>query len=159
MATPIIEDQIHQFLIEKEALRCKAEEIKTGKKATPKAISKPWTRKGESALCQENDFLVMIDEYDYDLSDLSFQNYCTERGILHIAGEQNSNRWLFLSDYNKSKTEYLASQYFQYAEKYEGKKYKYSDEEMETGWRIILIDRARLQDCWELFCKEFKKHR
>ena len=64
----LIEDQILQFLIEQEEIRCKIKEEGTGKKVTRRTIVKPWNRPGKKALCQEYDFLLMIDEYDYDLS-------------------------------------------------------------------------------------------
>ena len=157
----IIEDQIHQFLIEQEEERCRALEAEFNKneetkdkKVQRKTISKPWVRPGEFGLCQGVDLLIMVDEYDYDLSDKMFQSYCSARGILHVAGEPGSRRWLYLADYRKTKSDYLTDPYFQFAEEVNGKRYRYTNEEMETGWKIMLLGRANLQDCWELYSRE-----
>jgi hypothetical protein len=149
--TVSIENQIHQYLIEAEEIRCKTEEERTGKKVNRRTISKPWNRSGEYALCQEYEYLLMVDEYDYDLSNPAFQDYCNKRGILHCAGVKGSKYWNFFLDYRKSKDEYLSETDFQFAAEYEGKKYNYSAEEMESGWRIVRLGRAKFQDCWELF--------
>ena len=156
-----IEDQIHQFLKDQEEKRCRAIEAENnkneetkGKKVKRKAISKPWMRPGESALCQEVDLLIMVSEYDYDLSDKTFQTYCSARGILHVAGEPGSRRWKYLADYRKTKSAYLSDPYFQLSEEVDGKRHRYTDEEMETGWKIMLLGRAKLQDCRELHSRE-----
>lgn len=156
-----IEDQIHQFLIDQEEKRCRAIEAENnkneetkGKKVKRKMIPKPWGRPGDVALCQEIDLLIMVSEYDYDLADETFQAYCSARGILHVAGKTGSRRWQYLADYRKTKSAYLADPYFQFAEEVDGKRYRYTDEEMGTGWNIMLLGRAKLQDCWELYARE-----
>ena len=163
MVAPIIEEQMHQYLIKQEEERCrnlKAEydrqEETRGKKVTRKAIAKPWTRPGENALCQDADLLILVTEYDYDLSDRDFQEYCQARGILHVAGEPGSRRREFFSDHGKLKSEYLKDPYFQFAQEFNGKRYQYTDREMVIGWEIISLGRAALQDCWELYTKNLK---
>ena len=151
MAAPI-EKQMHQHLIKLEAERCKQLES-AGKKAKRRAIAKPWTRPGENALCQDTDLLILVSEYDYDLTDTHFQRYCEARGVLYVAGEPGSRRWEFFRHYTKSKTEYLKDPYFQFAQEHNGKRYRYTDDEMETGWRIVVIGRGKLQDCWELYTR------
>lgn len=155
-----IEDQIHQFLIDQEEKRYRAIEAENnknektkGKKVKRKAITKPWWRLGDAALCQEVDLLIMVSEYDYDLADEMFQAYCSARGILHVAGKRGSTRWQYLADYRQTKIAYLTDTYFQQAEEVGGKRYCYTDEEMETGWKIMLLGRAKLQDCWELYSR------
>ena len=157
----LIEGQIHQFLIDQEEERCRAIETKNnkneetkGKKVKRKTISKPWVRPGESALCQEVDLLIMVSAYDYDLSDKTFQAYCSARGILHVAGEPGSRRWKYVADFRKTKSAYLADPHFQFSEEVGGKQHRYTDEEMETGWKIMSLGRAMIQDCWELFSRE-----
>jgi len=147
-----IEEQIHQHFIRLEQERCRQLES-TGKKAKPRAIAKPWKRPGENTLCQETEFLVVVNRYDYDLSDPKFQHYCEERGVLYVASEPKTRRWDFFHHHDKSKKEFQEDPYFQFAEAHEGRRYRYTDEEMETHWRIILIGRAKLQDCWELYLK------
>ena len=156
----LIEDQIHQFLIEQEEKRCAALEAEYRKtkeapeeKIKRKAIIKPWKRPSEVALCQEIELLVMVDEYDYDLSNENFQSYCASRGILHVAGEQGSRRWEFVANFTKTKQDFFADAYFQYAEEVNGTRYRYTEQEMETAWKITVLGRAKLQDCWELFSR------
>lgn len=156
-----IENQIYQFLKDQEEERCreieaennKNEETKN-KKVKRKTIPKPWVRPVDSTLCQEVDLLIMVSEYDYDLSDKTFQTYCSARGILHVAGEPGSRRWKYLTDYRKTKSAYLSDPYFQLSEEVDGKRHRYTDEEMETGWKIMLLGRAKLQDCRELYSRE-----
>lgn len=147
----LIEDQIHDALIEREKQRCKELEKKLKRPVKPRNIEKPWTRQNKVSLCQENELLELVQDYDYDLNNKNFQKYCEERGILHIAGEKDSKRWEFFVNYKKTKDEYFKDPYFQYAEEYNGKSYKYSKDEMEAGWKIIELGRAKLQDCWEIF--------
>jgi hypothetical protein len=156
----LIEDQIHQFLVNQEDERCRTIEAandkneETKRKKVRKTIPKPWDRPGDSSLCQESDLLTMVSEYDYDLSDEGFQAYCSARGILHVAGEPGSRRWEYLADFRKTKNAYLDDSYFQFAQEVDGKQYRYTDSEMETGWKIILLGRAKLQDCWELYSRK-----
>jgi hypothetical protein len=154
----LIEDQIHQFLIEQEEERCRVIEAENNKsneikdrKVKRKTIPKPWTRLGNPALCLEVDLLIMVRDYDYDLSSKKFQDYCAARGILHVAGEPGSRRWKYMADYRKTKSAYFSDPYFQYAEEVDGKRHRFTDDEMETGWRVVLLGRAKLQDCWELY--------
>jgi len=156
MVAPL-EEQMHQHLIEQEEKRCRALELEYKKKEMPgktvkrKVIEKPWTRPGKHALCQDTDMLILVNAYDYDLSDKAFQEYCSVRGILHVAGELGSHRWEFFTNYEKSRSEYFKDRYFQFTQEVNGKRYRYTDEEMRTGWEIILLGRAKLQDCWELY--------
>lgn len=106
----LIEDQIHQFLKNQEEERCRALEAEynkhketNGKKVKRREISKPLVRPSDDGLCQEDTFLMMVSEYDYDLSHKSFQAYCDTRGILHVAGEPGSVRWKYLAEFRKTK--------------------------------------------------------
>jgi len=162
MVAPI-EEQMYQYLIKQEEERCRELESEydrneetRGKKVKRKSIAKPWTRPGENTLCQDADLLILVGEYDYDLSDGDFQKYCEARGILHVAGELGSRRWEFFSDHRKLRSEYLKDPYSQFAQEFNGKQYQYTDREMEIGWEIILLGRATLQDCWELYTSNLK---
>lgn len=144
MAVPI-EEQIHQHFVALENERAAA----ANRKARP--VAKPWARLHPQALCQEPDLLQLVKEYGYDLTDERFQEYCRARGVLHVAGVKGSRRWEFLKDYGKSKEEYLADPFFQYAQEHEGACHKYTERELESGWQILELSRAALQDCWELY--------
>jgi hypothetical protein len=149
----LIEDQIHKYLIEKEENRCIQEEKKKGKPCNRRTISKPWKRTLSVSLCTNTDLLCMVTKFDYDLSNSKFQSYCIARGTLHEAGIPGSRRWDFFENHQLTELEYLADQYFHYAQEFEGKRYKYTSEELQSGWRIIMSGRASLQDCWEIFLK------
>lgn len=156
-----IEDQIHRFLVEKEEQRCRAVEAEynkhsetLGKKEKRRKVTKPWKRSGEAALCQDIDVLQMVTEYDYDLSDESFQQYCAGRGTLHVARESGSKWWEWVADYERTKSAYLNEPYFRHAIEVNGTRQMYSDQEMEFFWELMILARATMQDCWELYSKE-----
>lgn len=158
---PLVEDQIHRHYVEIEEQRCRQLEAKyaknpktRGKKVKRREIPKPWTRSGPHALCQDPEFLILVDEYDYKLSDAGFVQYCASRGVLHVAGEAGSVRWRFFRDHRKNQKQFMAEPFFRFAEEHGGKRYQYTAEEMETHWKIILLGRAVLQDAWELYAKE-----
>ena len=95
--------------------------------------------------------LIMVSKYDYELSDKTFQNYCSARGILHVAGEpevDGGNIWQIIG---KQKCQYPTL--LQLSEEVDGKRHSYTDEEMETGWKIMLLGRAKFQDCRELYSR------
>jgi hypothetical protein len=150
MAPPIA-DQVHRRLKWREEQRCNELERATGKKAKRKKIPLPVVRMGPEALCQNLDYLILVSEYDYDLSDPKFQDYCSSRGTLHLAGVRGSTRWQYFAAYSLSKDEYLANPYFQFAQEIEGTRHKFTPEDIEVQWKIILLARATLQDCWELY--------
>jgi hypothetical protein len=95
----------------------------------------------------------MVQQYDYILDSRAFQEYCSNRGVLHVAGEPESTRWRFMADYTRAKPAFLSDPYFQRSQEVDGKRYCYSEQEMEIHWTIVALGRARLQDCWELFAK------
>lgn len=161
---PSVEQQMHQFLIEQEEKRCKnleakyaADEKTHGKVVKRRRIQKPWTRPGNNALCQDSDLLILISAYDYVLSEKGFQDYCTARGVLHAAGEIGSKRWGFFLNHEKTREEYLSDPHFQFAVEVNGRSYQYTRDEMDADWKTILIGRAVLQDCWELYSKRVSK--
>jgi hypothetical protein len=147
---PRIADQVHTVLKGREEERCRERERVTGKKVKRKKIPVPVVRLGPNALC-EIDYLMLVREYDYDLSDPQFQDYCSSRGTLQLCGIRGSTRWKYFADDSLSKDDYLANPYFQFAQEFEGTRHKYTPEEMEFQWKVILLGRAKLQDCWELY--------
>lgn len=157
---PPIEEQIHRRREQQEEERCGAIEAQfnrskatQGRKVRRNKIMR-WIRVGSHALCGDTDLLLMVTEYDYDLSDRLFQEYCEERGVLHVAGEPESRRWHYFLDHAMTKSSYLADPFHQFAQEFESKRYRYTEREMETGWAIVLIGRGKLQDCWELYSRD-----
>jgi hypothetical protein len=155
---PLIEDQIHQALKAQEEDRCRRleaqyarNEATKNKKVKRREIAKPWSRPGPQALCQDTDLLLLVSEYDYDLSRPDFQAYCRSRGILYMAGTPGTTRWEYSEHYGTTKAEFLDNPYFQYAQEVNGQRHRFTQDDMETQWRITCLARAQLQDCWELF--------
>jgi hypothetical protein len=95
----------------------------------------------------------LIREFDYDLHDVEFQNYCVARGTLHAVGAPGSLRWDYVAGYHKTKTDFLAEPYFQYSEELNGSRHRYTTSELDSDWLIVQLARAKMQDCWELYCK------
>ena len=146
----LIENQIHQYLKHQEEVRYKKEESLKGKPVKRRKISKPWTRSFSLSLCPESDLLEMVTDFDYDLSDPEFQIYCKNRIGLNHALPQ-SRRWDFFEKHQLTKNDYLEDPYFHYAEEYNGKRYKYTEDELHSNWRVIMLGRATIQDCWEIY--------
>ena len=116
-------------------------------------VEKPWSRFGTfaHALLQDPELLQYVTEFAYDLADPKFQDYCRERGVLHVAGEPDSQRWEYAKDWRKGKRAFLANPHFRRAQPHDGKTYRYTAQELETHWGILCLARATLQDCWELY--------
>jgi hypothetical protein len=164
LATPI-EEQIHRHFIEVERKHCAelqaawdAAAEKKGKRPQPRDVPKPWKRPGPRALCQDPEMLAAVREFDYDLTDAGFQEYCASRARLSIAGVRESRRWEYFRDHWRGKQEFLADPYFGFAEEYEGKRYEYTPAEMQTHWRVLALGRAAFQDAWELYVAERDAH-
>jgi hypothetical protein len=140
-----IEEQIHRYYIALEAEKAKAQHRK------PRPVPVPWVRPHKDGLCVEPDFLRAVQEFDYDLEDESFQAFCQSRARLSFAGIKGGRCWQFFSDFQRGKDQYLAEPEFQFAQEWQGKHRRYSAAELEVGWKIIRLGRARLQDCWEIY--------
>ncbi len=158
---PLIEDQMHRALEAQEEDRCREleavyqqSEATKNRKVKRRKIDKPWSRPRPQALCQDNDLLGLVNEYDYDLSNPDFQAYCCSRGTLYMAGAAGTTRWEYAEHYERTKAEYLDNPYFQFAQEVDGHRHRFTRDEMETQWRIICLARAQFQDCWELFSRE-----
>lgn len=149
---PLIAVQVHKVLKAREEERCVKLERSTGKKIKRRKIPRPVVRMGPDALCQNTDILKLVTEYDYDVSDLRFQDYCSSRGVTP-GGVHGSTRWKFFADHSLSKQDYLANPYFHFAQEFQGTRHTYTPEEMESQWNVIFLGRAALQDCWELLFK------
>lgn len=153
---PSIEDQIHRRFQNREEQRCLALEAqkraqgKTGEEAEVerREVPKPWVRLGEG-LCPP-EFQEVVTAFDYKLDAPGFEEYCRSRGVAHVIGLDR--RRALMADHQRTENAFMSDAYFRSAEPDEGRKgYRFSDAEMETQWRIVMLGRAALQDCWELF--------
>lgn len=103
-------------------------------------VHKPWTRGAFPKLCQDTEWVATIYEYDYDLPNTEFQEYCRSRGVLHIAGTPGSKRWEFCVNHQWSADEFFEDDP--------------SATDIGSDWRILRTARGKLQDCWELFRRD-----
>lgn len=150
---PTIAAQAHRILVAQEEARCVALEAKPGKRKTPvkrHPVPVPVVRLGLTELCHRIEFLWMVTEYDYDLADPAFRQYCVDRGTA-CGAALGSRRWDFFERHDLSKHDYLVDPYFQNANEHEGKRHRYTKDEMESGWKVIQLGRAVLQDAWEIY--------
>jgi hypothetical protein len=153
-----IEDQIHRVFVAREEERCRRLEgeyardpKKAGEKVTRRSVPRPWTRPVPQALLQDPDLLLLVTDFDYDIADTAFQEYCRSRGVLHVAGEEGSRRREFFSNHAKAKDDFLGDPHFHFAQPHDGKRYEYTPHEIDIAWQIVCLGRAALQDCWELY--------
>lgn len=144
MATPI-EVQIHRHAQAVADAMAKAR----GKESKP--VPKPWTRPHPQGLCQDLEHLRAVQEFDYRLDDGAFQRYCRGRGVLHVAGAKGGRLWLYMAEHHRTRAEYLDEPEFKVAQEWHGTRRTYTDVELEGGWMILQLGRAKLQDCWELY--------
>lgn len=107
-----------------------------------------WARPFPFTICQDFYALIKVTEYSFDLSNNEFNEYCRRRGILYKAG--SGNRLEFTGNHSATKAQFFDE--FRYAIKYkDAEPYRFTDNEMETHWRIMLAAKGALQDCWELY--------
>ena len=143
-----VEDQIHAVFIAKEEARCLALGAKKGKQVKRRQVLKPWTRTGPLSLLQDPEFLQYVTQFDYRLDDPVYEGYCRKRGVFHVVPEEDSWRYPFLANPSMDRADFLK----QCAR---GAEPAYASEKaIETGWRIVRLGRAALQDSWEVFLAE-----
>lgn len=107
-----------------------------------------WKRTMPASICQDFDALIKVTEYDFDLFNAEFQGYCKKRGTLYKAGCKE--RFYFTANHAATKEEFFSR--FRYAEEQgNGTRYEFTDDEMETHWKIMLSAKGAMQDSWELF--------
>ena len=132
-------------------------------------------RKHPKMLLQDINELLKITKYDYDLTDKDFTLYAWARGCMEGAGipdfsdpdYQAHKEWMketkieettplngdrgqwrrWVSEHWRTFEEFQASGDLSQA--LSGK--FYSDEDRRSYWQCILIARAKLQDCWEIY--------
>lgn len=117
-------------------------------------------------LCQNFDLLRQVCEYDFDLSNEEFQDYARRRGVLYKAGVPSTDRWLFTANHQTTRAEFFER--YRYATDDSKRcfanldasspraeqRYRFTDQELETHWQIMLAAKGALQDCWELWLNQ-----
>jgi hypothetical protein len=52
-----------------------------------------WRRPHPQTLLQDMDTLLRVTHFEFDLDDPGFRFYCNQRGVLYLAGRENSECW------------------------------------------------------------------
>ena len=99
-------------------------------------------------ICQDNDVLRRIVQYDYACDDEGFMEYCEDRGIM---GRMTD--FEFCCDYTLTKDEYMKQDHpIEPPENGEPPStYVFSLDELEFFWLIVLAARGAFPDCWEMY--------
>ena len=105
-----------------------------------------WTRPYCRTICQELDVVIRVTEYDFDLENAEFREYADRRGVLFKAGV--GKRFAFTKNHAATKAEFFRE--FRFSKK----GVRFSDDDMEFHWRIMLAAKGYMQDAWELFLVE-----
>lgn len=142
-----VEEQIHAALVAIEEARCKELEASTGKPVNRREVPKPWKRVGPTLL-QNPELLQYVTELDYQIDAPFFVEYLRQRGLLHVVPEGGSWRYRFLAKHSLTRSHFVKQCVA------EGEPAYATTEDVETGWRIIQLGRAALQDGWEAFLAE-----
>lgn len=112
-----------------------------------------WHRPHPQTLLLRYETLCKITEYDYDLSDSEFVEYARSRGAMNTAFTAGSPHREYVKNYWLTEADYIADQRkgVSHAQLYEGYRYKYTEAERRSNWKLVRLARAKLQDCWEIY--------
>jgi hypothetical protein len=110
-------------------------------------VPKPWTRIGP-ALLQNPELLQHVTELDYRLDDPAFVEYLRRRGVIHVLPKEGSPRHRYFAKHSLTRGDFVTQCVA------EGEPAYATPQDIESGWRIIQLGRAALQDAWEAFIVE-----
>jgi len=102
------------------------------------------------SICQDMNILLKITEYDYDLRNQEFEEYCRSR--FGFCRPQDPKYFEQLCDLTTDKKKFFES--WKICGRYASQEMigkKISDDRLELEWKIFNITRGKLQDCWEIF--------
>ncbi|MDA3970263.1 MAG: hypothetical protein PF442_02825 [Desulfobulbaceae bacterium] len=102
------------------------------------------------SICQDMDILLQINEYDYDLTNKDFEEYCHCRGrSIHAVDP----RWFHqLCDLAITKDDFFNS--WRVQSNFAGINVRGTTRttaELEGVWQAFRLTKGQLQDCWEIF--------
>lgn len=112
-----------------------------------------WRRPYPQTLCMRYETLCKITEYDYDLSDAGFVDYARRRGCMNGVFREGSALREYVRDHWRTQEGFLSDDRIgiTHAQLYRGDRYKYTREELLGNWECVLVAKAHLQDCWEIY--------
>lgn len=131
-------------------------------KARSVAEQTGWKRPAPCTILTNTSTLLKITDYDFDMSAAGFEEYAERRGVLSNAGIKGSGRWNVVMDHSWTKERFMSSDVMRDNREAVAKGWAgsggqplsvriFTDEERELSWKVILIAKAHLQDCWEVW--------
>jgi len=120
----------------------------------PRNVPKPWSWENnwKVSLHDIKTSLVMaVSKFDFDLGNKEFEEFLRGRALLHLAGAPRSHYWRALNQSHTNESTFLSDRNLCYAQKHEGKRHRYSEQEMQTRWRIFQFGRVMLQAAWDVY--------
>lgn len=110
-----------------------------------------WRRSHPSQLCQDPEHLATITTFSYDLEAPGFRAYLGLRGLAHCLLAPGSAGARFVADHTLTREDHDLEPEFRFALEHDGERYEYTDREREIQWEILCSQRARTQDCWDVW--------
>lgn len=148
--------------VEEIASQALQENKKTSVIFRPQAVVKPWSFElsYQKSLAQLPESIIFsVSEFDFRIDEIEFMYFLEERGLLHLSGQPRSHRRDCIGSHLFGYHEFMNDNYFQYAIEYEGKRHRYSIEEMKIQWKIFCICKIYLQASWDhLYDRWVPKH-
>ena len=95
-------------------------------------------------LLQDTDFLMRVNEFDYSLEDRDFRQYLSDRGVVTYENFDSDD----LSLDQKCPIEELISHPLL---QFSTSGLKFSDDDKRSFVKISKLERASIQDAWELY--------
>lgn len=108
---------------------------------------------------QNIDKLEAITEYTFDITDHEFRMFCDNERTLFRAMEHSPEHHQYFADLALTESDWIAEQCLplRFAQEWNGKRHRYSDDEMRSRWACMQISRAVLQDAWNRFLQNERR--
>jgi len=146
--------QIEQSRVEAQHVKMR-ESGKTSKiNYNPEKVSKPWTWGNSAKHSLHNidaGLVFSVSSFNFDLNDESFVDFLNRNFHLHMCRTRGSTYWNALNDHSFTKSDFLENKDFQFAQEYEGKRYKYGEGELLSLWKIFHFSKVFLQGAFDRF--------
>jgi len=131
---------------------------KMGKKSSaeysPNRAAKPWSwsSAGPGPLFElDDDMISAVYSFDYNLDDERFVTFLDQAAQLHICRKKGSSYWSLLQRKTTTPAEFLDDPEMQYAQQFNGQRYRYSDDELTDYLYIFVRTRVYLQGAYDAY--------
>lgn len=148
--------QLEKHRVEAQHTKMREEGKVSKAEYNPEKVLKPWTWGSSATHSLHNidaDLVFSVSHFDFDLSDDAFVDFLKDNFHLHMCRARGSAYWNALNDHNFTKSDFLGSTEFKFAQEYEGKRHKYSEGELLSLWKIFHFTKVFLQGAYDNFKK------